>query len=58
VASIITMGKNMGMKVLAEGVETQQQATLLQEAGCDTYQGYHFSKPLTIADLEAFIDTL
>jgi len=56
VASIITMGKNMGMQVLAEGVENEQQATILQEAGCDIYQGYHFSKPLTLKDLEAFID--
>ena len=58
VESIITMGKNMGMSVLAEGVENQQQATLLQQAGCDIYQGYYFSKPLTLNELAVFIDTL
>jgi len=58
VASIITMGKNLGMKVLAEGVEDKQQANILQQAGCDIYQGYYFSKPLNLADLESFIDTL
>jgi len=56
VASIITMGKNMGMQVLAEGVENEQQAVILQQAGCDSYQGYHFSKPLPLKELEAFID--
>ena len=55
VESIITMGKNLGMKVLAEGVETQQQATILKNAGCDFYQGYYFSKPLTLNNLEIFI---
>lgn len=55
VESIITMGKNLGMTVLAEGVETEQQANILQHTGCDIYQGYYFSKPLTLQDLEAFI---
>ncbi len=58
VEGIITMGKNMGMTVLAEGVETEQQATILKNAGCDIYQGYYFSKPLNLADLEDFIDKL
>ncbi|WP_022942373.1 bifunctional diguanylate cyclase/phosphodiesterase [Psychromonas hadalis] len=57
-ASIITMGKNLGMTVLAEGVEDKQQAEILQAAGCDLYQGYYFSKPLNLADLEGFIDSL
>jgi len=56
VSSIITMGKNMGMQVLAEGVENEQQAAILREAGCDIYQGYHFAKPLNLKELEAFID--
>lgn len=56
VSSIITMGKNMGMTVLAEGVETKQQASILKNAGCDIYQGYYFSKPLNLHDLEVFID--
>ena len=58
VSSIITMGKNLGMTVLAEGVENKQQATILQDAGCDIYQGYYFSKPLNLVDLEKYIDTL
>lgn len=58
VSSIITMGKNLGMTVLAEGVENKEQATILQDAGCDLYQGYYFSKPLNLTDLEKYIDTL
>lgn len=58
VASIINMGKNLGIAVLAEGVENKQQVTILQNAGCDIYQGYYFSKPLNLLDLEKYIDTL
>jgi diguanylate cyclase len=54
VNSIISMGKNMGMSILAEGVETKEQADILFEAGCDLYQGYYFSKPLSLSDLTEF----
>lgn len=56
VAAIITMGHSLGMKVLAEGIETQQQLHILQELGCDEGQGYLLSKPMT-ADQICF-DTL
>jgi len=52
--SIISMGKNLGMSVLAEGVETIEQVNILQEANCDLYQGYYYAKPLSIDDLTAF----
>jgi EAL domain-containing protein (putative c-di-GMP-specific phosphodiesterase class I) len=45
-ATIIAMGKILGFKVLAEGVETQAQLNFLKEKGCDVYQGYIKSKPL------------
>jgi len=54
VNSIISMGKNLGMSVLAEGVETKEQADILFDAGCDIYQGYYFSKPLSLEDLTEF----
>lgn len=47
VAAIITMGKSLGLKVLAEGIETEHQLTLLRELGCDEGQGYLFSRPVT-----------
>lgn len=46
VASIISLSHIMGLKVIAEGVETEEQVKCLKELGCDAYQGYHFSKPV------------
>ncbi|TEW56845.1 bifunctional diguanylate cyclase/phosphodiesterase [Psychromonas sp. RZ22] len=54
VESIISMGKKLGLTVLAEGVEDRKQADILLTAGCDLFQGYFFSKPLSIADLKAY----
>ncbi|MDD5215481.1 MAG: EAL domain-containing protein [Methylococcales bacterium] len=49
-ATIIAMGKILGFKVLAEGVETAEQLAFLEETGCDMYQGYIKSKPLPAED--------
>ena len=46
IESIITLSKNLGLSVVAEGVETEQQFKLLKEMKCDLLQGYLFSKPL------------
>jgi len=56
VKSIIGMGKNLNMRVLAEGVESAEHAEILAEYGCDLFQGYHFSKALPIKELESFIE--
>jgi diguanylate cyclase (GGDEF)-like protein/PAS domain S-box-containing protein len=47
VKAIIDMGRNLGMRIIAEGVETEQEANLLKNMGCDGAQGYYFSRPLT-----------
>lgn len=47
VKTIITLAKNLDLKVIAEGVETEEQATFLKELDCDEVQGYFYSKPLT-----------
>lgn len=55
VDAIIQMAHRLNMKVVAEGVETRQQAALLKELGCDFIQGYYYSKPLPIDELFEFI---
>jgi EAL domain-containing protein (putative c-di-GMP-specific phosphodiesterase class I) len=40
------MAKNLGLEVIAEGVETEQELHYLNRRGCLIYQGYYFSKPL------------
>ncbi len=47
---IIIMAHKLGMKVIAEGVETQEQMNLLLGAGCDYGQGYFFSQPVSASD--------
>jgi EAL domain-containing protein (putative c-di-GMP-specific phosphodiesterase class I) len=54
--AIIEMSHKLGMKVIAEGVETNEQRDLLRSAGCDFAQGYLYSKPVTIDQLESLLD--
>jgi len=46
VAGIAAMAKGLNLKVVAEGVETQEQLDYLQTLGCDTYQGFFYSRPV------------
>ena len=48
--STITMIKSLGMTVLAEGVETKNQADWLIEQGCDYLQGFYYSKPVEVSE--------
>ena len=45
-AAVISMGHSLNLKVLAEGVETEEQMSFLRAHGCDEIQGFYFSKPL------------
>ena len=47
IETIITMAHTLGMNVIAEGVEKNEQLRFLSEKGCDTFQGYHFDRPLS-----------
>ncbi len=56
VASIVSMGRILGMQVVAEGVETDTQLRLLKQVGCDLLQGFHFSKPLPVGEFERYYE--
>ena len=53
--AIIAMGHSLGLHVVAEGVERQDQLEFLRREGCDEYQGYYFAKPMNEADLTALL---
>jgi diguanylate cyclase (GGDEF)-like protein/PAS domain S-box-containing protein len=55
VGSIIEMGRSLGIRVTAEGVETMNHAHILAELGCDSLQGYALARPMPAADVPAFI---
>ena len=55
VRAIISLSKNLGFSVTAEGVETLDQARMLISLGCDILQGYYFSKPMVAAEMSAFL---
>lgn len=54
--AIIVMAHKLGLKVIAEGVETAEQEACLQEVGCDYEQGYLISEPISINDLDKVLD--
>jgi EAL domain-containing protein (putative c-di-GMP-specific phosphodiesterase class I) len=56
VLTIIALGQSMGLEVIAEGVETEEQRDFLAMHGCYRYQGYFFSKPLPLEEFERFVD--
>ena len=56
VMAIITLGHNLRLKVVAEGVETEDQLRFLQLLRCDEIQGYFFSKPVPSDTLVSLFD--
>ena len=56
VEAVISLGQNMGLTIVAEGVKTQGQLQFLREHSCDEIQGCLISKPLPTADLQRFVE--
>ncbi|MEQ1635388.1 MAG: EAL domain-containing protein [Methylococcales bacterium] len=56
VQTIIGMAHNLGLNVIAEGVETEEQRLCLEGLGCCTYQGYLFSRPVKLAEFEVLLN--
>ncbi|RTR40365.1 EAL domain-containing protein [Shewanella canadensis] len=54
-SSIIELARNLKLNVVAEGVETKEQLEQVFSRGCYVIQGYYFSKPLTVSDMESYM---
>ena len=53
---ILSLAKQFNFSVIAEGVENEFEAKWLQQQGCETAQGYYFSKPLSLKDLFGWLE--
>jgi len=56
VKNIINIGRIYEMDILAEGVETEEHMRMLEDCGCDLFQGYLFARPMEISDLDLYVD--
>jgi EAL domain-containing protein (putative c-di-GMP-specific phosphodiesterase class I) len=56
VRTILTLSHSLGLKVVAEGVETLKQVRMLREMDCDYGQGFYFSKPVTADEATAMLE--
>ena len=52
---MISLGQKLNLRVIAEGVETDEQAAFLRDNNCDEMQGYHFSRPLPPKGIEELL---
>jgi diguanylate cyclase (GGDEF)-like protein/PAS domain S-box-containing protein len=56
VSTIVTLGQNLGLQIVAEGVETSSQLEALKSLGCDAVQGYFFSEPVPADAVKTLVD--
>jgi len=57
VRSMVELGHQLGLGVVAEGVETQMELAVVASTGCDVVQGYHFARPMPIAELKPWLES-
>jgi EAL domain-containing protein (putative c-di-GMP-specific phosphodiesterase class I) len=55
VQSVITLSRGLGIDVVAEGVETENEAAIMTHFGCTELQGYYFSKPMEADEMADFV---
>jgi EAL domain-containing protein (putative c-di-GMP-specific phosphodiesterase class I) len=53
---VISLGHQLRLKVIAEGVETDEQLAFLRDNGCDEMQGYHFSEPVSPQEMQMLFE--
>lgn len=56
--TIVAMSQGLGLQVISEGVETEEQRDILQDMGCTEFQGYLFGKPLQLENFEALLEEI
>jgi len=56
VRSIVLLGQSLGKSIIAEGIETAAQSLQLQQMGCTVGQGFHLSRPGTVAQIDRMLD--
>lgn len=57
VKSVVTLGRALGMDIVAEGIETEFEAQTMTEFGCTELQGYYFSKPIPADEFVELLKT-
>ncbi|MGE0046060.1 MAG: putative bifunctional diguanylate cyclase/phosphodiesterase, partial [Hyphomonadaceae bacterium] len=55
VQAVVTLGRGLGMEIVAEGVETEVEAVMMAHFGCTEMQGYHFSRPVAAEEIDPVI---
>jgi EAL domain-containing protein (putative c-di-GMP-specific phosphodiesterase class I) len=58
IRTLVQLGKQLGLKTLAEGIEQHEQFCQLQQEQCDSGQGFMFARPLPALDVEPFLASL
>jgi EAL domain-containing protein (putative c-di-GMP-specific phosphodiesterase class I) len=56
--TVVALGHSLGLKVIAEGVETLEQRDILASIGCDAFQGYYFGRPALAQELVNYLSKI